>query len=142
MMNKTILIGRLTRDAELRYTSSNKAYASFSLAVQRDYKNTDGNYDSDFINIAMWGQIAETVNKYTHKGDLIAVSGRLQTRTYENNEAKKVYVTEVIADKVTFLQQKKEDNKASVQEEKQDNDPFEEMGKQVEAEIDDNDLPF
>lgn len=142
MMNKVILIGRLTKDAELRYTQSNKAYASFSLAVQRDYKNTDGNYDSDFINIAMWGQIAETVKKYTHKGDLIAVSGRLQTRTYENNEGKKVYVTEVVADKVTFLQQKKEDNKASVQENKQDNDPFEEMGKQVEAEIDDNDLPF
>lgn len=106
MINKVILIGRLTKDAELRYTSSNKAYASFSLAVQRDYKNTDGNYDSDFINIAMWGQIAETVNKYTHKGSLIAVEGRLQTRTYEDNNGNRKYITEVVANNINLLEPK------------------------------------
>lgn len=142
MLNNVTLIGRLAKNAEIRYTPSNKAYASFSLAVQREYKNVDGNYDTDFINIAMWGQIAETIKKYTQKGDLIAIRGRLQTRNYENSEGKKVYITEVVADKVTFLQQKKSDDKTNNQEDKQDNDPFEEMGKQVEAEIDDNDLPF
>ena len=142
MMNKVILIGRLTRDAEIRYTQTNRAVAQFSLAVSRPYTNQDGNKETDFINIVAWDKLGEIVGKYTHKGSLIAVEGRLQVRTYENNDGNKRYITEVIASNIQFLESKKSEEKSNNQEEKQDNDPFEEMGKQVEAEIDDNDLPF
>lgn len=106
-MNKVILIGRVTKEIELKTTTNGKSVASFTLAVNKDYKNADGNYDADFINCVAFGQQAETISKYVHKGDKFGVFGKLNTRTYEKNGSK-VYVTEVIADSFEFLESKKE----------------------------------
>ena len=105
-MNKVFLIGRLTRDPELRYTSSNIPNATFSLAVNRPFQNQNGVREADFINIVMWRKQAETVKKYLTKGSLIAVEGRIQTRNYDGTDGKKVYVTEVVADNFEFLESK------------------------------------
>lgn len=101
MMNKIILIGRMTKNAEVRYTQSNKAVAQFSLAVNRP-----GKKETDFINIIAWDKLGEIVQKYTHKGSLIAVEGRLQTRTYEDNNGNKKYITEVVANNINLLEPK------------------------------------
>lgn len=104
-MNKAILIGRLTRDPELRYTSSNRAVCQFTIAIDRPFTNqATGNREADFINIVAWDKTGENVGKYMTKGRLIAVEGRIQTRNYDNNEGRKVYVTEVIASNVQFLE--------------------------------------
>lgn len=104
-MNKAILIGRLTRDPELRYTSSNRAVCQFTVAIDRPFTNqATGNREADFINIVAWDKTGENVGKYMTKGRLIAVEGRIQTRNYDNNEGRKVYVTEVIASNVQFLE--------------------------------------
>lgn len=105
-MNKVVLIGRLTRDPELRYTQSNIPAASFTLAVNRPFQNQNGERDADFINIVMWRKQAETAKKYLAKGSLIAVEGRIQTRNYDGQDGKKVYVTEVVADNFEFLESK------------------------------------
>ena len=105
-MNKVVLIGRLTRDPELRYTSGNVPAASFSLAVNRPFQNQNGVREADFINIVMWRKQAETVKKYLSKGSLIAIEGRIQTRNYDGTDGKKVYVTEVVADNFEFLESK------------------------------------
>lgn len=104
-MNKAILIGRLTRDPELRYTSSNRAVCQFTVAIDRPFTNqASGNREADFINVVAWDKTGENVGKYMTKGRLIAVEGRIQTRNYDNNEGRKVYVTEVIASNVQFLE--------------------------------------
>jgi single-strand DNA-binding protein len=104
-MNKAILIGRLTRDPELRYTSSNRAVCQFTIAIDRPFTNqATGNREADFINVVAWDKTGENVGKYMTKGRLIAVEGRIQTRNYDNNEGRKVYVTEVIANNVQFLE--------------------------------------
>ncbi len=105
-MNKVVLIGRLTKDPELRYTASNVAAASFTLAVNRTFQNQNGVREADFINIVMWRKQAETAKKYLSKGSLIAVEGRIQTRNYDGADGKKVYVTEVVADNFEFLESK------------------------------------
>lgn len=105
-MNKVVLIGRLTRDPELRYTSSNIPTVTFSLAVNRPFQNQNGVREADFINIVMWRKQAETAKKYLSKGSLIAVDGRIQTRNYDGTDGKKVYVTEVVADNFEFLESK------------------------------------
>ena len=106
-MNKAILIGRLTRDPELRYTSSNRAVCQFTIAIDRPFTSgATGQREADFINVVVWDKTAENVGKYMSKGRLIAVEGRIQTRNYDNNEGKKVYVTEVVATNVQFLESK------------------------------------
>lgn len=105
-MNKVVLIGRLTRDPELRYTSSNIPSATFSLAVNRPFQNQNGVREADFINIVMWRKQAETAKKYLTKGSLISIEGRIQTRNYDGADGKKVYVTEVVADNFEFLESK------------------------------------
>ena len=105
-MNKVVLIGRLTKDPELRYTSNNVPAASFSLAVNRNFTNQQGVREADFINIVLWRKSAETAKKYLTKGSLIAVEGRIQTRNYDGTDGKKVYVTEVVADNFEFLESK------------------------------------
>ena len=105
-MNKVVLIGRLTRDPELRYTSSNIPSATFSLAVNRPFQNQNGVREADFINIVMWRKQAETAKKYLTKGSLISREGRIQTRNYDGADGKKVYVTEVVADNFEFLETK------------------------------------
>ena len=105
-MNKVVLIGRLTRDPELRYTSSNIPSATFSVAVNRPFENQSGVREADFINIVVWRKQAENVKKYITKGNLVAIEGRIQTRNYDDKDGKKVYVTEVVADNVQFLESK------------------------------------
>ncbi|WP_379137675.1 single-stranded DNA-binding protein [Paenibacillus sp. sgz500958] len=104
MLNRTILIGRLTRDPELRYTPQGVAVTQFTLAVDRPFSSQGGEREADFIPVVTWRQLAETCANYLRKGRLTAVEGRIQVRNYENNEGKRVYVTEVIADNVRFLE--------------------------------------
>lgn len=103
MLNKVALTGRMTKDPELRYLGNGTPVASFTLAVDRPFKNKDGQKEADFINIQVWRKQAENVAQYTGKGSLVAVAGRIQTRNYENNEGRRVYITEVVADEVHFL---------------------------------------
>ena len=102
-MNKVFLIGRLTRDPELRYTGNNVAVASFSLAVNRNFTNASGEREADFINIVVWRKQAENVKNYLSQGSQVAIDGRIQVRNYEDNEGQRRYVTEVVADNVEFL---------------------------------------
>lgn len=106
-MNKVILTGRICKEIELKTTTTGKSVASFTLAVNRDYKNADGNYDADFINCVAYGQQAETISKYINKGDKFGVEGKLNTRNYDKNGSK-VYVTEVIVNGFEFLESKKD----------------------------------
>jgi single-strand DNA-binding protein len=103
-LNRIILIGRLTRDPELRYTPAGVAVTQFTLAVDRNFTGQNGEREADFIPVVTWRQLAETCANYLRKGRLAAVEGRIQIRNYENNEGKRVYVTEVIADNVRFLE--------------------------------------
>ena len=135
-MNKVFLIGRLTREPELRYTDNNVAVVGFTLALNRDYKNQDGEYDADYINIVAWKNQAENVGKYLSRGSLCAVDGRLQTRSYETENGQRRYITEVVANNVQFLDSKKKENDKPSEE----NNPFAEFGEQIE--INPNDLPF
>lgn len=140
MLNRVILIGRLTRDPELRYTPSGVATTQFTLAVERTFKN--GDQDADFIPVVTWRQTAEACANYLRKGRLTAVEGRIQVRNYENNEGKRVYVTEVIADNVRFLEYNREGGQQLERQEepsRQYGAPFDE-GKPID--ISDDDLPF
>ncbi|MED4978262.1 single-stranded DNA-binding protein [Geobacillus stearothermophilus] len=101
-MNRVVLVGRLTKDAELRYTSSGVAVASFTLAVNRPFANQQGEREADFVNVVAWRKTAENLANYTKKGSMIGVDGRIQTRSYEK-DGRRVYVTEVVADTVQFL---------------------------------------
>lgn len=164
MLNRTILIGRLTRDPELRYTPAGVAVTQFTLAVDRPFTSQGGEREADFIPVVTWRQLAETCANYLRKGRLTAVEGRIQVRNYENNEGKRVYVTEVIADNVRFLEstQNREGGGASsggaIPEEpsygggnsgrgnnnfsrnNNNQDPFSGDGKPID--ISDDDLPF
>lgn len=110
MINNVVLVGRLTRDPELRYTGSGTAVASFTLAVNRNFKNQNGQIEADFINCVIWRKPAETLSQYAHKGALIGVTGRLQTRSYDNQQGQRVYVTEVICDNFQLLESKRTSN--------------------------------
>ena len=104
-MNKITLIGRLTKDPELKYTAGNgNAVASFTLAVDRRFANKDGQREADFIPIVVWGKPAETIANYMSKGKLLAISGRLQVRSYDAKDGTKRYVTEVVAEDFQFLE--------------------------------------
>ncbi len=102
-MNKVVLLGRLTRDPELRYTSSNIPATSFTVAVNRNYKNASGGYDADFIPVTAWRQTAEFAAKHLKKGARVCVSGRIQTRSYDGNDGQKRYVTEILAEDVEVI---------------------------------------
>lgn len=128
-MNKTFLIGRVTKDVELKATASGKSVATFTLAVNRDYKNAEGNYDADFINCIAFEQRAETIAKYVHKGDKFCVTGRISTRTYDKQDGSKAYITEVIVDGFEFLENKKDK-------------PNQEIGAVEQMEDADEDMPF
>lgn len=104
MLNKVILIGRLTRDPELRYTPNGISVATFTIAVDRNYTNQEGQRETDFIPIVAWRGLADTCGKYLTKGRLVAVSGRLQIRSYEGQDGQRRYIAEVVADEVQFLE--------------------------------------
>ncbi|MBC5619440.1 single-stranded DNA-binding protein [Streptococcus anginosus] len=104
MINNVVLVGRMTRDAELRYTPQNQAVATFTLAVNRNFKNQSGEREADFINVVIWRQQAENLANWAKKGALIGITGRIQTRNYENQQGQRVYVTEVVADNFQLLE--------------------------------------
>jgi single-strand DNA-binding protein len=126
-INKVILTGRLGKDVELRYTPSGKAVATFSLAVTDSYNREV----THWLNIVVWGKSAESCATYLSKGSLVGVDGRIQTRNYENKEGRKVYVTEIVADRVEFLDSKGKSDKPA-------NDSWSDVG----VEITDDDAPF
>lgn len=104
MINNVVLVGRLTRDPKLKYTGNNIAVASFGLAVNRNFKDANGEREADFINCVIWRQQAENLANWAKKGALIGITGRIQTRSYENQQGQRVYVTEVIADNFQMLE--------------------------------------
>lgn len=110
MINNVTVVGRLTKAVDLRYTSNGTAYASFTLATDRDFKNQNGEKETDFINCVMWRKPAENLANYTKKGSLIGIEGRIQTRNYENEKGQRVYVTEVLAERFHFLESSKTAN--------------------------------
>lgn len=144
-MNRTILVGRLVRDPELRYTGNNGvAVANFTIAVNRPFtdKNT-GERQADFINCVVWRKPAENLANYMKKGSQIGIDGRIQTRSYEGQDGKTVYVTEVVADSVQFLESKGQSNQQQSQQQNQaptNENPFQGDGQPID--ISDDDLPF
>jgi single-strand DNA-binding protein len=106
MINRVILVGRLTRDPELRYLPNGTPVCTFTLAVNRPFTNQQGEREADFINVQVWRRPAENAANFLRKGSLAGVDGRLQTRSYEGQAGKRVYVTEVVADSVQFLEPK------------------------------------
>ncbi|MFC6200713.1 single-stranded DNA-binding protein [Lactiplantibacillus nangangensis] len=108
MINRSVLVGRLTRDPELRYTSGGAAVASFTLAVNRSFTNQNGEREADFINCVIWRKAAENFANFTHKGSLVGIDGRIQTRNYENQQGQRVYVTEVVVDNFSLLESRAE----------------------------------
>lgn len=143
MINRVILVGRLTKNPEYRQTPNGVSVATFTLAVNRPFTNSQGEREADFINVVVFRRQAENVNNYLSKGSLAGVDGRIQSRSYENQEGRRVFVTEVVADNVQFM-----DSKGSNQQKNQSqqqgqapagNDPF---ANDNNANIDDDDLPF
>lgn len=115
MINNVTLTGRITKDLEKKETGKGTSVVNFSLAVDRRFKNSNGDREADFIGIQAWGMTADLLCKYCGKGSLIGIEGRIQTRNYENNQGQRVYVTEVVAENVTFLDSKKNNNDQSQQ---------------------------
>ncbi|MFS9190513.1 single-stranded DNA-binding protein [Streptococcus parasanguinis] len=138
MINNVVLVGRLVRDPELRYTPNNQAVATFSLAVNHNFKSQNGEREADFINCVIWRQQAENLANWAKKGALIGITGRIQTRSYENQQGQRVYVTEVVADNFQLLEFNKQNNQGQSQEYSQPD-----FGRQAEPfSIDDDSLPF
>ncbi|MBC2115719.1 single-stranded DNA-binding protein [Listeria booriae] len=158
MMNRVVLVGRLTKDPELRYTPAGVAVATFTLAVNRNFTNQAGEREADFINVVVWRKPAENAANYLKKGHLAGVDGKVQTRNYEGQDGKRVYVTEIIAESVQFLeprsiqtapQQQTNNNQDNYAQNNQNRnqgahnanyDPFASDGKPID--ISDDDLPF
>ncbi len=109
-MNNLMLVGRLTRDIEVKKLESGRNVCNITLAINRSYKNADGCYETDYVDCILWDGLANNINEYCKKGDLVGIRGRLQTSTYEK-EDKKHKVLEVVAERLTFLANKKEENK-------------------------------
>lgn len=106
MINRSVLVGRLTRDVDLRYTAGGTAVGNFTIAVDRQFTNSNGEREADFINCVIWRKSAENFANFTHKGSLIGIDGRIQTRNYENQQGQRVYVTEVVVDNFALLEPK------------------------------------
>ena len=159
MLNRVVLVGRLTRDPDLRYTPNGVAVANFTLAVNRPFTNQQGNRDADFINCVVWRRQAENLANYMKKGSQVGVDGRLQSRSYEGQDGKTVFVTEVVADNVQFLEsrgtsqsrgqdtsglQQQQQNQFQQQNQnqpsKQEDNIFKNDGEPID--ISDDDLPF
>lgn len=143
MLNNVSLVGRLTKDVELRYTPSNVAVATFTLAVNRTFKNENGEREADFINCVMWRQQAENLANWAKKGALIGITGRIQTRSYDNQQGQRVYVTEVVAEQFQLLESKGQQGNQSQQRPAQQQAPdFSRNANGNPLDISDDDLPF
>lgn len=154
MLNRVVLAGRLTKDPELRYTPNGVAVANFTIAVNRPFSKNDGDRDADFINCVVWRRAAENLANFMSKGSLVGVDGRLQTRSFDNQEGKRVFVTEVVADSVQFLESKGSsqsnngnntnpsgsNNDFGRNNNQRDQNPISNHGEPVD--ISDDDLPF
>ena len=110
MINRSVLVGRLTRDVDLRYTANGTAVATFTVAVNRQFTNANGEREADFINCVIWRKAAENFSNFTHKGSLVGIDGRIQTRNYENQQGQRVYVTEVVVENFHLLEPKSANN--------------------------------
>ena len=142
MLNSVCLVGRMTKDAELRYTPNNQAVATFSLAVNRNFKSQNGEREADFINCVIWRQQAENLANWAKKGALIGITGRIQTRSYENQQGQRVYVTEVVAETFQLLESRKDREAGHSQGYSQpDFGRHEPMNANL-MDISDDDLPF
>ncbi|MBT9281992.1 MAG: single-stranded DNA-binding protein [Hydrogenibacillus schlegelii] len=141
MINRVVLVGRLTRDPDMNYTASGTPVTSFTVAVDRPFKNARGERDADFVRVVAWRKLGEVVAEYVQKGRLVAVEGSLRTRSFENNEGRRVYVTEVVADSVVFLERppKNGGGKAAKAAEKAKEEPAEPVDAFAGV---DEDLPF
>ncbi|AGR64359.1 single-stranded DNA-binding protein [Lactobacillus reuteri] len=124
MINRVILTGRLTNNPELKYTTSGNAVATFNLAVNRQFKNQNGEREADFIRCIIWRKSAENLTNFTHKGSLIGVEGRIQTRSYENQQGQRVYVTEVIVDSFALLESRQDNQQGAPVDVADDQLPF------------------
>ena len=140
MLNNVSLVGRLTKDAELKYTPSNQAVATFTLAVNRNFKSQNGEREADFINCVIWRQQAENLANWAKKGVLIAITGSIRTRNYENQQGQRVYVTEVVADNFQLLESKDRGNQS--QGNSQPDFGRNEAMQSSPMDISDDDLPF
>ena len=139
MLNRIVLIGRLTKDPELRYTPNGKAVSSFTLAVDRPFKNQQGEREADFINIVVWGNQAENCANYLAKGKLAAADGRLQIRSFEGQDGQRRWMTEVVADSVRFLSPR--DSSDNRPDNRPDNrSDSGNMGREID--FSDDDIPF
>ncbi|MBI4857736.1 MAG: single-stranded DNA-binding protein [Acetobacterium woodii] len=147
-MNKVILVGRLTRDPEVKNTTTGKAVATFTLAVDRRFKNKDGQKEADFVPIVVWGKQAEFAGQYLAKGSQIGVSGRLQVRSYDAQDGQRRYVTEVVADEINFLSSSRKDSTSGFQQasapRSDNNNNMSVMGLDEDFHLmaDDDDIPF
>ena len=161
MLNRVVLVGRLTRDPELRVSQSNVSVANFNLAVNRPFTDKNGERGADFINCVVFNKQAENLNKYTIKGSLVGIDGRIQTRNYENKDGVRIFVTEVVCDSVQYLdtkgsnsdtggnqqgnnsnnrQQQSGSSNVSYGTQKNDENPF--ANSRGSVDIQDDDLPF
>ncbi|WP_270745008.1 single-stranded DNA-binding protein [Lactococcus petauri] len=138
MINNVVLVGRIVREPELRYTPQNTAVATFTLAVNRRFKNAQGEREADFINCVIWRQPAENLANWAKKGTLVGITGSIQVRNYENKEGQRVYVTEVLADNFQMLESNSNKTEKGKNKSNQDKDPF--AGSPME--VSDDDLPF
>ena len=146
MINNVTLVGRLTKDVELKYTPSNVANVSFTLAVNRTFKNANGEREADFINCVIWRQAAENFANWVKKGALIGITGRIQTRNYENQQGQRVYITEVIAENFQMLESRNQQQgqqqvqpQQATQQQVNQPDPF---AGGAPMSLDDDSLPF
>lgn len=154
MINNVVLVGRLTRDPELKFTPNGAAVATFTLAVNRNFTNQSGQREADFINCVIWRKPAETLANYAKKGTLLGVTGRIQTRSYDNPQGQRVYVTEIVAETFQLMESKdvsvqyaNESNETAEKSKptppplpEQETDPFAQSSSAID--LPDDDLPF
>ncbi len=153
MVNNVTLLGRITRDPEVKAVGNGSAVCNFTLAVNRNFKNQQGEYEADFINVVAFGNTAQRMQQYVAKGNLLAVTGRIQTRNYENNMGQRVYVTEVVANNVSFVESRNSRQNTGAQDpynsaapspydSMQNGGGFDASAINDFSDIDDDDLPF
>jgi single-strand DNA-binding protein len=141
-MNKVILVGRLCRDPDLKNTTTGRSVATFTLAVDRRFKNKDGQKEADFVPIVVWGKQAEFADHYLSKGSQIGVSGRLQVRSYDAQDGQRRYVTEVVADEINFISTKPKEVSGRSQQLSEVSDDLMGLDSDFHLMANDDDIPF
>ncbi|MDK1720199.1 single-stranded DNA-binding protein [Dellaglioa algida] len=139
-MNRINLVGRLTADPELKYTAAGAAVLSGTIAVPRNFKNAQGEYESDFVRYKVWRKSAEIFANYTHKGSRVAIDGRLEIGSYDDKNGNKVYTADVVVDQFDFLNSKSESTQRPATTQQTNIDPFANNGQQID--ISDDNIPF